>query len=50
MKAAVVNSFSEPLSIEELPIPEPAEEQVLVRIEMCGLCHTDIHAGQGDWR
>jgi propanol-preferring alcohol dehydrogenase len=35
--------------IEDLPIPEPGAEQVLVRIETCGLCHTDIHAAAGDW-
>jgi len=49
MKAAVVHDFSRPLTIEERPIPEPGEEQVLVRIETCGLCHTDIHAAHGDW-
>jgi propanol-preferring alcohol dehydrogenase len=49
MKAAVVNSFDRPLEIEELPVPEPGEEQVLVRIETCGLCHTDIHAARGEW-
>ncbi len=49
MKAAVVHSFTEPLVLEERPIPEPGPEQVLVHIETCGLCHTDIHAAQGDW-
>jgi hypothetical protein len=33
-----------------VPVPEPDPEQVLVRIETCGLCHTDIHAARGDWR
>jgi alcohol dehydrogenase, propanol-preferring len=49
MKAAVVHDFSKPLSIEEVPKPEPKEGQVLVRIETSGLCHTDIHAAHGDW-
>ncbi len=49
MKAAVVRSFDQPLFIEQLPVPEPGPEQVLVRIEVCGLCHTDIHAARGDW-
>jgi alcohol dehydrogenase, propanol-preferring len=49
MKAAVVTSFDRPLSIEDVPTPEPGPEQVLVRIETCGLCHTDIHAARGDW-
>ena len=49
MKAAVVHSFDHPLVIEDVPVPEPGLEQVLVRIETCGLCHTDIHAARGDW-
>jgi propanol-preferring alcohol dehydrogenase len=49
MKAAVVKSFKEPLAIEDVPKPEPGEGEVLVRIEACGLCHTDIHAAHGDW-
>ena len=49
MKAAVVTSFTEPLQIQDLPVPAPAPGQVLVRIEASGLCHTDIHAAHGDW-
>jgi hypothetical protein len=49
MKAAVVHDFSQPLSIDDVPRPEPGDGQVLVRIEACGLCHTDIHAAHGDW-
>jgi propanol-preferring alcohol dehydrogenase len=49
MKAAVVHRFDAPLSIEDVPIPEPGPEQVLVRIEASGLCHTDIHAARGEW-
>jgi propanol-preferring alcohol dehydrogenase len=49
MKAAVVRDFSSPLVIEDVPIPEPGTEQVLVRIEASGLCHTDIHAARGEW-
>jgi propanol-preferring alcohol dehydrogenase len=49
MKAAVVHSFQKPLSIEDTSLPEPGPEQVLVRIEACGLCHTDIHAARGEW-
>jgi propanol-preferring alcohol dehydrogenase len=49
MKAAVVHRFEKPLSIEDVPIPEPGAEQALVRIEACGLCHTDVHAARGEW-
>ncbi|WP_116140406.1 alcohol dehydrogenase AdhP [Trinickia diaoshuihuensis] len=49
MKAAVVHAFGEPLSIEEVPVPTPEPEQVLVKIEASGVCHTDLHAADGDW-
>ena len=49
MKAAIVHSFDQPLALEDVPIPTAGAEQVLVRIEACGLCHTDIHAARGEW-
>ncbi|UFN46429.1 alcohol dehydrogenase catalytic domain-containing protein [Nocardioides okcheonensis] len=49
MKAAVVPTLGAPLEIRDVPIPEPGPGQVLVRIETCGLCHTDIHAARGEW-
>lgn len=49
MKAAVVHSFGAPLTIDERPIPAPAEHQVLVKIQASGVCHTDLHAAEGDW-
>jgi hypothetical protein len=48
MKAAVVRKFKEPLSIEEVPVPEVGRDQILVKIEACGVCHTDLHAADGD--
>lgn len=49
MRAAVVREFRSPLQIEELVVPEPGEGQVLVKIEASGVCHTDLHAADGDW-
>lgn len=49
MKAAVVREFGKPLVIEEMPIPEPGEGQIQVKIQACGVCHTDLHAAEGDW-
>jgi len=49
MKAAVVHDFTSPLSVEDVPRPDPAPGEILVRIETSGLCHTDIHAAHGDW-
>ncbi|MEN2787533.1 alcohol dehydrogenase AdhP [Sphingomonas qilianensis] len=49
MKAAVARAFRQPLSIEDVPIPAPGAGEVLVKIEATGVCHTDIHAIDGDW-
>ncbi|MFB7845191.1 zinc-dependent alcohol dehydrogenase [Microbacterium sp. NPDC056052] len=49
MRAALVSSFTEPIAVRDVPVPIPGPGQVLVRIEMSGLCHTDIHAAHGDW-
>ena len=47
--AAVVRGFDEPLSLEHVPRAELELGQIRVRVEACGLCHTDIHAAHGDW-
>ncbi|WP_353174146.1 alcohol dehydrogenase AdhP [Paracandidimonas soli] len=49
MKAAVVRAFGQPLQIEEVPVPRPGPGDILVKIEACGVCHTDLHAAEGDW-
>ncbi len=49
MKAAVVRAFKEPLVIQEVPIPAPGAGQILVKIAASGVCHTDLHAADGDW-
>ncbi|WP_423599423.1 zinc-dependent alcohol dehydrogenase [Roseateles sp. MS654] len=49
MKAAVVHAFREPLSIEEVPVPEVRAGEILVKLAACGVCHTDLHAADGDW-
>jgi propanol-preferring alcohol dehydrogenase len=49
MKAAVVHTFGQPLQIEEVPVPEVAPGQVLVKVVASGVCHTDLHAADGDW-
>jgi propanol-preferring alcohol dehydrogenase len=49
MKAALLKRFGEPLVIEEVPDPEPAADEVLVRVEACGVCHSDLHMAAGEW-
>jgi propanol-preferring alcohol dehydrogenase len=49
MKAAVVRAFGRPLTIEEVPVPEAGPGQIQVAIRASGVCHTDLHAAEGDW-
>src|SRR3984885_3472117 len=49
MTASVVEKFGEPLRIRELPVPDPGPGEVLVKIISSGVCHTDLHAADGDW-
>jgi propanol-preferring alcohol dehydrogenase len=49
MKAAVIHEFGQPLVIENVPVPVPGANQILVKVISCGVCHTDLHAANGDW-
>jgi len=49
MKAAVVHEFGDPLSIEDVATPEPGPDEILVDVQASGVCHTDLHAAEGDW-
>ena len=49
MKAAVVREFGAPLAIDDVPIPDPGPGEVLVKLMASGVCHTDVHAADGDW-
>jgi len=49
MQAAVVKEFGKDLIIEQVPIPTPAPGQALVKLITSGVCHTDLHAVEGDW-
>jgi len=49
MKAAVLRDFKTPLAIQDVSTPKPAESEVLVKVEICGVCHSDLHVADGDW-
>ncbi|ALF60290.1 alcohol dehydrogenase AdhP [Psychrobacter urativorans] len=49
MKAAVLHEFGQPLQIEEVDIPTPGAGEILVKMQASGVCHTDLHAVEGDW-
>ncbi len=47
IKAAVVHEKSAPFTIEELDLDNPRDDEVLVCIKACGVCHTDLVAQAG---
>ncbi|MGA1369395.1 MAG: alcohol dehydrogenase catalytic domain-containing protein [Blastocatellia bacterium] len=49
MRAAVMPAFGEPLTMREVPLPEPGPGEVLLRVAACGVCHSDLHLIRGEW-
>jgi propanol-preferring alcohol dehydrogenase len=49
MKAAVLREIGKPLAIEDVLKPSPGAGEVLIRVEACGVCHSDVHLADGDW-
>ena len=47
--AAIVEKFGPELVIGQLDLPEPGAHQALVKNLASGICHTDLHAAEGDW-
>ncbi|NIO48170.1 MAG: zinc-binding alcohol dehydrogenase family protein [Candidatus Aminicenantes bacterium] len=52
MKTMILKGFApidqNPLELVDLPIPEPDSEELLLRIKVCGVCHTDLHTVEGE--
>ncbi|MDP5216601.1 zinc-dependent alcohol dehydrogenase family protein [Ruegeria sp. 2205SS24-7] len=48
MRAMIFDGESPRLSLWDIPIPEPGAGQVLIRVEACGVCRTDLHVVDGD--
>jgi len=49
MKAAILHEFKKPLSIEDVDPPHPEVDELLIEVEACGACHSDVHVADGDW-
>ncbi len=48
MKAAVLRRIGAGLAIDTVPRPDPGPGEVLVRVKACGVCHSDLHAVEGE--
>ena len=47
MKAAILKEIGRPIAIEDVPIPKPADNEILVETKACGICGTDLHMVAG---
>jgi len=47
IRAAVLEEFGAPLAVQEVELAEPHAGEVLVRLEACGVCHTDLYTASG---
>jgi S-(hydroxymethyl)glutathione dehydrogenase / alcohol dehydrogenase len=47
VRAAVLEEFGQPLAVQEVDLAEPKAGEALVRLEACGVCHTDLYAASG---
>jgi len=52
MRAMVLNEpasiDTSPLTLRDLPVPEPGRGEILVQVETCGICRTDLHVAEGE--
>src|SRR3954451_6732656 len=47
IRAAVLEEFGQPLSVQEVDLAEPRAGEALVRLAACGVCHTDLYTASG---
>lgn len=47
MRAAFAVAYGKPLEIREVPIPEPGPGELLIKLETCGVCHSDLDVRKG---
>jgi len=49
MKAAVIQEFKQPLVVQDVEVPVPGGDEVLIKVEACGVCHSDLSIADNDW-
>ena len=47
MRAAIFKGAGQPLSVEDLPDPEPGPGEAIIKVGRCGICGSDIHMTSG---
>src|ERR1700744_2304538 len=47
VRGVVAQGKGEPISVETVLVPSPQAGEVVVRVQACGVCHTDLHYREG---
>ena len=47
--AQVIEKTGGPVQYKQIPVQKPGPDEVLINIKFSGVCHTDLHALNGDW-
>ncbi|HEX7556701.1 MAG TPA: alcohol dehydrogenase catalytic domain-containing protein, partial [Leptolinea sp.] len=47
MRAAIIENFGKPITIQSVPDPQPADNGVVIKVKATGLCRSDWHAWMG---
>ena len=47
VRAVVARAKGEPVTVETIEVPDPGPDEVLVSVQACGVCHTDLHYREG---
>src|SRR6201995_3102257 len=50
VRAVVATAKGQPVTIETIIVPDPGPGEALVQVQACGVCHTDLHYGEGGMR
>jgi propanol-preferring alcohol dehydrogenase len=48
VRAMILDAPGEPLRVAEVPVPDPGEGQLLLRVHCCAVCRTDLHVVDGE--
>jgi len=48
--AARLVKFRQPLEFVRLPVPSLKRNEVLIKMDFAGVCHTDLHVSRGEWQ
>lgn len=48
MKAMILDAAGSPLRLADMPVPVAGEDQLLLKISVCGVCRTDLHVADGE--